>query len=87
MWPVSAVYAGKLWIIGGFDNVNRRNLGDVWTTQDGRTWTQYHSSQQFAPRHAVARYVFNDSLWVMCGNTWPVVNDVWKLTLPGAGKE
>jgi len=87
MWPVSAVYDGKLWLIGGFDNANAKNLGDVWFTKDGRNWTQYHSPQQFAPRHAAARYVFKDSLWVVCGNTWPIVNDVWRLTLPGAHKD
>ncbi|UCD27462.1 MAG: hypothetical protein JSV03_10085 [Planctomycetota bacterium] len=82
MWPVAAVYDGRLWLIGGFDNVHRKNLGGVWTTQDGRTWQRFHAIQQFAPRHAVTRYIFNDSLWVVAGNTWPVVNDVWRLTLP-----
>ena len=25
--------------------------------------------------------IFDGSLWVVAGNTWPVVNDVWRLTL------
>ncbi len=82
-WCVGAVYAGRLWLIGGYDNRNHRNLGDVWTTTDGREWTQFHSPVRFAPRHEVTSYVFEGNLWVVAGNTWPVLNDVWRLTLPG----
>ncbi len=81
MWTVAAVYAGRIWLIGGFDNANSRNLGDVWTTMDGKHWEQFISPQQFGPRHEVTPYVFDGSLWVVAGNTWPVVNDVWRLTL------
>lgn len=82
-WCVAAVYAGRLWLIGGYDNRNHRNLGDVWTTTDGKQWTQFRSPTRFAPRHEITPYVFDGSLWVVAGNTWPVVNDVWRLTLPG----
>lgn len=85
MWSVATVYADRLWIIGGFDNRNRRNLGDVWSTADGKNWQRFESKTQFAPRHEVTPYVYNGSLWVVAGNTWPVVNDAWRLTLP-AGK-
>ena len=80
-WGIAAVYAGRLWLIGGHDNVNSRNLGDVWSTTDGTTWQEFHSPTRFAPRHEVTPYVFDGSLWVVAGNTWPVVNDVWRLTL------
>ena len=82
-WCVAAVYAGRLWLIGGYDNVRAGNLGDVWTTTDGRDWRPFESPVRFAPRHEVTPYVFDGSLWVVAGNTWPVVNDVWRLTLPG----
>ncbi len=82
MWPVAIEYAGRLWLIGGFDNVNRRNFGEVWTTRDGRTWERFESVPHFAGRHASTPYVFKGSLWVVAGNTWPIVNDVWRLTLP-----
>ena len=81
-WGIAAVYAGRLWLIGGHDNVNSRNLGDVWTTTDGKEWKRFQSLTQFAPRHEVTPYVYDGSLWVVAGNTWPVVNDVWRLTLP-----
>ncbi|MBI4580752.1 MAG: hypothetical protein HY718_13680 [Planctomycetes bacterium] len=87
-WAITVAYAGRLWLIGGHDNVNSRNLGDVWWTTDGRYWQRFESRPRFAPRHEVTPYVFNGSLWVVAGNTWPVVNDVWRLTLPssaGAG--
>lgn len=83
MWSVATVYAGRLWLIGGYDNRNHRNLADVWSTTDGKVWTQFESPTRFAPRHEVTPYVFDGSLWVVAGNTWPVLNDVWRLTLPG----
>ncbi len=82
MWSIATVYAGRMWLVGGYDNRNHRNLGDVWSTVDGRSWERFESSAQFAPRHEVTPYVFENSLWVVAGNTWPVVNDVWRLTLP-----
>ena len=81
MWFVSEVYAGKLWIIGGFDNANGRNLGDVWCTEDGVTWHEFKAAASFAPRHEPTCYVHDGGLWVVAGNTWPVVNDVWRLTI------
>lgn len=83
MWVVPNVYAGCMWIIGGFDNRNSVNCGDVWYTKDGKTWQEFKAETVFAPRHEVTSYVFDNSLWVVDGNTWPVVNDVWRLTLAG----
>jgi len=83
-WAVATPYAGRLWLIGGHDNVNSTNLGDVWTTTDGREWRRFDSPVRFAPRHEVTPYVFDGSLWVVAGNTWPVVNDVWRLILADA---
>lgn len=80
-WFIAREYAGHLWIIGGFDNRNSANFADVWHTQDGRTWHELTANPVFAPRHEPTVYVFNGSLWVVAGNCWPLVNDVWKLTL------
>ena len=30
MWFKAASYDGRLWIFGGFDNANHKNLGDIW---------------------------------------------------------
>ncbi len=82
MWFISKAYADRIWIIGGYDNANHKNLGDVWYSEDGEDWQKFTSKAQFEPRHEPTCYVFNKSLWVVAGNTWPVRNDVWRLTLP-----
>ncbi|OIN98331.1 hypothetical protein AUJ66_01150 [Candidatus Desantisbacteria bacterium CG1_02_38_46] len=81
-WFISKVYANKMWIIGGYDNVNAANLGDVWYTEDGINWVELVSETKFSGRHECTCYVYDKSLWVVAGNSWPVMNDVWKLTLP-----
>lgn len=81
-WFCAIEYHGELWVIAGFDNVNDRNLNDVWHSSDGVVWEEYQSSDVvFSPRHAPTCYVFNDALWVIAGNEWPVQNDVWKLRI------
>lgn len=85
MWFIATAYADRMWIIGGYDNVNHRNLGDVWYTEDGEEWHEFVSDTKFSPRHESTCYVRDGSLWVVAGNSWPVQNDVWRLTLAGAG--
>lgn len=80
-WFIGREFAGRLWIIGGFDNRNSANLGDVWYTEDGRTWLEFKVDTVFTPRHEPTVYVFDNSLWVVAGNCWPLVNDVWRLRL------
>ncbi len=80
-WFIAKVYRDKLWIIGGFDNRNSANFNDVWYTEDGKNWREFKSETKFSPRHEPTCYVFKDSLWVVAGNSWPLQNDVWRLTL------
>jgi hypothetical protein len=84
MWFIAKVYANRMWVIGGLDNVNGANLGDVWYTEDGVNWHQFVCERTFSPRHEPTCYVYDDSLWIAAGNSWPVMNDVWRLTLPRA---
>lgn len=81
-WFIAREYAGKLFIIGGHDNVNSANFGDTWCTEDGRVWRQVVAKSCWTPRHEPTVYVFGGSLWVVGGNMWPLMNDVWRLTLP-----
>jgi len=81
-WFIAKVYKGKLWIIGGYDNRHQLNFNDAWYTEDGEHWQALVSETHFSPRHEPSVYVFQDSLWVVAGNSWPLMNDVWKLTLP-----
>lgn len=82
MWTISKEYADKMWIIVGYDNVHAKNLGDVWYTDDGASWHEFVSETSFSARHEPTCYVYDNSLWVVAGNSWPVGNDVWRLTLP-----
>lgn len=81
-WFPAVVYRDRIWLIGGHDNVNSANLGDVWWSTDGVAWTQHGATPVFSPRHEPTPYVFDGSLWIVAGNSWPVQNDVWRLTLP-----
>lgn len=86
-WFTVRAYADKLWLIGGYDNVNGANLGDVWVTTDGALWTPVTCEKpSFTGRHEPTCYVYKGSLWIVAGNSWPVRDDVWRLTLP-EGKE
>ena len=82
MWFVPIIHADRLWIIGGFDNVHRANFDDVWWTEDGIKWQRLETKTKFSPRHEVTAYVQDNSLWVVAGNSWPLMNDVWKLAPP-----
>ena len=82
MWFIPIVHADRLWIVGGFDNVHRANFDDVWWTDDGIQWHRLDTKTKFSPRHEVTAYVYDNTLWVVAGNSWPLMNDVWKLVPP-----
>lgn len=86
-WFPAVVHRDRLWIIGGYDNVNGANLNDVWYSEDGKTWRQLEATPVFAPRHEPTVYTHEGRLLVVAGNTWPVVNDVWSLSLDPAWPE
>jgi dihydrofolate reductase len=75
----------KIWVFGGTDN-NSSVLDDVWSSTDGKTWTEEtkDSSKKFSARHGHQSVVFDNKMWVFGGNTDAVgfvtVNDVWSST-------
>lgn len=81
MWFVAREYAGKLWILGGFSNRESKNFAESWYTADGVNWTEVKSDPMWTPRHEPTIYVFDGSLWLAAGNMWPLMNDVWRLTM------
>ena len=81
-WFIGREYAGRLWIIGGFSNRNSVNFAEAWCTTDGIKWDKVVSDPMWTPRHEPTVYVWDGSLWVVGGNMWPLMNDVWKLTVP-----
>lgn len=80
-WFVSKEYAGRMWIIGGFSNRESKNYAEVWGSRDGRTWQPVEMPAEFLPRHEPTVYAWRDSLWVVAGNAWPLLNDVWRMTI------
>jgi hypothetical protein len=74
----SAVFDGKMWIIGGGTyNAPRNYYNDVWYSTDGANWIQVVAHASWRPRqyHNVA--VYDNKLWVMGGHDESDLNDVW----------
>ncbi len=77
MWFGCEVFEDRIWVLGGYSNREAMNLGDVWSSEDGVDWKQ--ESGGFSPRHEPTVYNFQGHLWLVAGNEWPVLNDVWRL--------
>ncbi|MGE3820558.1 MAG: hypothetical protein AB7I30_14185 [Isosphaeraceae bacterium] len=80
----SAVFQGRIWVLGGgtYDTPNtprRKYFNDVWSSEDGVSWTRHTSAAPWFPRqyHDVA--VFDGRLWVLEGynEVGGNRNDVW----------
>ncbi|HEY7638235.1 MAG TPA: Ig-like domain-containing protein [Steroidobacteraceae bacterium] len=81
------VFDDKLWVIGGWDGDigsggNETRLNDVWSSDDGVTWTKHEpvGGVIFTPRVGHDVVVFQNKLWVIGGNTANEVDsaEVWQ---------
>ena len=78
-------FKGKLWILGGTEQYytgSQQNLkNDVWSSSDGRRWTQVASSTPWAPRAFLQAVVFENKLYIIGGGNYSpfykAFNDVW----------
>ena len=78
------VYKNRLWVLGGFRaEPTWNNFNDTWYSADGASWREFVSVPAWSPRHELSAYVFRDRLWVVGGNAWPLMNDVWYLEIKG----
>lgn len=83
-WTSCLVYRNRIWLLGGFrGQPTWQNFNDVWYSSDGKGWRQLVTEDIWSPRHEISAYVHDDSIWVVAGNAWPLVNDVWKLHIAG----
>jgi hypothetical protein len=84
IWSSCVVYRDRIFLLGGFRAQPKwENRGDVWYSADGDNWRQLATETQWADRHELSPYVFADKLWVVAGNSWPLLNDVWSLDISG----
>jgi hypothetical protein len=82
LWFSSAVYRGRIWVVGGWSNNPSKNWGDVWYSKDGKNWTQFRSDVIWKERHEHSAYVFQDKLWIAGGHAQPLSSEVWSLEVP-----
>ena len=78
-------FKGKMWILGGTENYyfgDEKSLkNDVWSSADGKTWTQATAAAAWAPRAYHQAIVLNDRIYVFGGGNYVpeyvAFNDVW----------
>jgi hypothetical protein len=78
-------FKGQLWLLGGTENYyfgDERSLkNDVWSSPDGKTWTQATEHAGWAPRAYHQAAVLNERIYVFGGGNYTpqyeARNDVW----------
>jgi hypothetical protein len=86
MYHSVEVYAGRLWVMGGYvqvSGVTGTNGNDVWSTNDGETWT-HHADAPWQESHGDGTCVDENGIWHGTGNaglTSPFEKAIHLLTL------
>jgi hypothetical protein len=85
-WPARAfhgavAYRGRLWIFGGGNYLpTYQSYNDVWSSSDGRHWSQAAEHAPWPPRIWFSSLIYKDRMWMLGGwsnnpsRNW---NDVW----------
>ncbi len=80
-YHAAVVHDGKIWVMGGGNYVpNYRAFNDVWSSADGKNWTQVTSSSAWNSRLWFSSVVYRDRIWVLGGwsnNPSTNLGDVW----------
>ena len=81
----SLVFKDKMWVLGGYAkhalaDASLRN--DVYSSTNGRDWTNAEASNHWSTRHAHSSVVFDNKMWVLGGLALGDhnQNDVWDST-------
>ena len=74
----AVVFAGKIWLLGGFDGKNYFN--DVWNSGDGIHWSRVAEKCPWTARSNPTTIVFDNKIWLLGGGIidGQVSNDVWR---------
>lgn len=63
------VYNNKLWIVAGHTSLSSQpTIVDVYSTEDGATWTQETLDGGYTPRLHPSGFVFNSEMWLFLGD-------------------
>ncbi len=81
----AVVFKDRLWVLGGTENYyfgDESHLkNDVWSSADGKTWTQATAHAPWSPRSYLQAAVHDGKIWVIGGGnyvpTYAANNDVW----------
>jgi len=76
-------YNGKLWLMGGVDFTKRITYNDVWSSEDGYTWTLVTDNAAWSPRYDHEVQPFKGALYLTGGlhiNTQDTESEVWVST-------
>lgn len=85
----AVVFNNKLWVVGGnnypaFGNANAPGvpLNDVWSSDNGTSWTRVTAAAQFIARTNPAVFVHDSKIYVAGGRnaSGTLLNDVWTST-------
>ena len=74
-----------MWILGGTENYyfgdDKSLKNDVWSSADGKEWTQETANAPWSPRAYHAAVVHDGKIWVLGGGNYvpkyQALNDVW----------
>jgi len=73
----ATVFAGKIWLLGGFDGRNYFN--DVWSSSDAVKWQRVTEKAPWTARSNPSIFVLKNRIWLMAGGIidGPISTEVW----------
>ena len=85
--PMTTVFDGKMWLMGGWYNGRLKDhsaSNEVWSSTDGKEWTQATAKAAWTPRIAGGLVAFKGKMWLLggtedyyFGDDKSLKNDVW----------
>jgi hypothetical protein len=85
--PMTVVFQDRMWIMGGWYNgrlPGHSASNEVWSSRDGKDWTQVIAQAGWSPRIAAGIVSFRGRMWILggtenyyFGDESSLKNDVW----------